>query len=436
MKNRITSYLNQQASIAPLAVFRIAFGIMMALATIRFWHNGWIEQLYIRPSFFFTYYGFDWVKPLQGNGMYLVFASLLICAICIALGLVYRFAAISFFLLFTYVELIDKTTYLNHYYFISIISFLLCMLPAHRFASLDVRFGLAKYTNAVPRWMIFALQFQMAIVYFFAGIAKINSDWLLHALPLRIWLPDKNELPLIGPLLNLKVTAYFFSWTGMLFDCLIAFFLFNKRTVWYAYAVVVVFHVFTAILFPAIGVFPFVMMVCASIFMPASFHERILHRFYRASAQDDFHSYSIIRFILLVHFTIQLLLPIRYLLYPGNLFRTEQGYRFSWRVMLMEKAGDVTFHIRDGATGNIATVRNRDYLTQQQEKQMSTQADMILQFAHHLAKIYSQRGFRNTEVYAEGYVTVNGRGSKPFIKEDVNLAAQHDSFDNKWWVLP
>ena len=34
---------------------------------------------------------------------------------------------------------------------------------------------------------------------------------------------------------------------------------------------------------------------------------------------------------------IQVIFPLRYIFYPGELFWHEQGYRFSWRVMLMEK---------------------------------------------------------------------------------------------------
>ena len=33
---------------------------------------------------------------------------------------------------------------------------------------------------------------------------------------------------------------------------------------------------------------------------------------------------------------IQFLLPLRHLLYPGNVNWTEEGFRFAWRVMLVE----------------------------------------------------------------------------------------------------
>jgi len=369
---RITNFLNKQVSGAPLVLFRVAFGVMMALSILRFWAMGWVEQIYIKPSFFFTYYGFEWVKPLSENGMYAVFALMLLSAVFIALGFAYRISSVLFFLLFTYVELIDKTTYLNHYYFISIIALLLCFLPAHRMFSLDVKLGLTKAATSLPRWMVLSIQLQMALVYFFAGIAKINHDWLVEALPLRIWLPAKNDTPFIGALLNETWVAYLFSWCGMLFDTLIPFFLFWRRTSYWAYALVVIFHVLTAILFPGIGMFPFVMIVCATVFLPSEFHEFLLgtkneeRRTEAASLATRSSQLATTFFIL--HFSIQLLLPFRYVFYPEKSFWHEEGYRFSWRVMLMEKAGMATFHVKDSVTKQLTEIRNADYLTPQQEK--------------------------------------------------------------------
>ncbi len=68
---------------------------------------------------------------------------------------------------------------------------------------------------------------------------------------------------------------------------------------------------------------------------------------------------------------IQLLFPWRYLLYPEELFWTEEGYRFSWRVMLMEKAGYAEFKVVDSKTGKRFYVDNSDFLSPFQEKQMA-----------------------------------------------------------------
>ena len=96
----------------------------------------------------------------------------------------------------------------------------------------------------------------------------------------------------------------------------------------------------------------------------------------------------------------------------------------------MEKGGCVFFHVKDATAGKTYEVNNRDYLTMQQEKQMSTQPDMILQFAKHLQKVYS-----TTEVYAEAYACINGRNSQLFIDHKQNLCEVKDDFQNKNWVL-
>ena len=139
--------------------------------------------------------------------------------------------------------------------------------------------------------------------------------------------------------------------------------------------------------------------------------------------------YSVIPIFLMIHFAFQVLIPIRSHLYGDKLFYHEQGYRFSWRVMLMEKAGTVFFYVKK-PDGKTIEVKNCDYLSAQQEKQMSTQPDMILQFAQYLSNIYNSK-----EVYAEAYVSVNGKGSRLFLDPKVNLAAVEDGYSPKPWIL-
>ena len=133
MKNSVNSLynkINQQVSILPLVSFRVLFGIIMLISLIRFRSLGWVEYQYVKPKFHFTYYGFDWIAPLSSGSMILLHLIMILCCIGIILGFAYKFSTISFAFIFTYCELIDKTWYLNHYYFISIIAFLLIFLPA------------------------------------------------------------------------------------------------------------------------------------------------------------------------------------------------------------------------------------------------------------------------------------------------------------------
>ena len=105
----IRSYLDTSANAAPLAVFRLFFGILMVISIVRFAANGWIEKLYIEPDFFFSYYGFEWVRPL-GEWTYLLFIICGISALLVSLGFKYRTSIFVFFLSFTYIELMDNGT--------------------------------------------------------------------------------------------------------------------------------------------------------------------------------------------------------------------------------------------------------------------------------------------------------------------------------------
>lgn len=438
--------LKEAVPAAPLAVFRILFGFMMLVSIIRFASYGWIEKFYLEPDFFFTYYGFSWVQPL-GDFTYVLFLICGISALFVMVGYRYRVAIILFFLSFTYIELMDKTTYLNHYYFISCLAFLLMLVPAHVYYSIDARRDSVISHQYIPRWMIDILKLMLVIVYFYAGIAKINTDWMLHALPLKIWLPGGYDMPLIGGLLQQGWVAYFFSWGGAAYDILIPFLLLWPQTRTFAFAGVVVFHVLTRILFP-IGMFPYIMILSALIFFGPELHSRLLIWISRMTRIDlsTFDNgenyapstYARSRFVstgLIVFFAFQIVLPLRYLAYPDSIYWTEEGYRYSWRVMLMEKAGYAQFKIVDGHTGRRFYVDNTDFLTGQQEKMMSTQPDMIVQYAHFLGEKFAKDGHQNVEVYVESYVALNGRPSHPYIDPAVDLMTVDDSWTHKKWIL-
>ncbi len=438
-------YLHKTTEASPLALFRILFGVLMAISLVRFWLKGWIETLYIQPKFHFTYYGFEWIQPL-GNYTYLLFLICFIASIFVALGYKYRLAILTFFLSFTYIELMDKTTYLNHYYFISLVGFIMIFLPANAYFSIDAKQNSKIAYQKIPQWTIDTIKLMLGIVYFYAGLAKLNSDWLLNAQPLSIWLSTKYDLPLVGFLMGKTWFHYAMSWAGALYDLAIPFLLLNKKTRYFAFFMVVVFHVFTRILFP-IGMFPYIMIFATLIFFTPEFHHTILqgissilkiNKSYfdnkKTLIKTSYQSFKTALFSLF--FTFQIVFPWRYLLYSGELFWTEEGYRFSWRVMLMEKAGFTNFKIVDNETKAVYYPNNTDFLTPFQEKQMSFQPDFIIEYAHYLGEVYKKKGIKNPKVYVQSYVTLNGRISTPFIDPKVNLLEKKDSFTPKTFIIP
>ena len=431
----------KEVNIAPLITFRLVFGVLMVFSTLRFWYLGWIEDHFVHTRFTFKYFGFEWVQLLSPELMYLLHGLMLLGAIGILLGAFYRFSALLFFLCFTYIELIDLTYYLNHYYFVSLISFLLIWVPANRRFSLDVRRRPELLLEEVPAWTINIFKLQIAIVYIYAGMAKMNHAWLMEALPLKIWLPAHDKMPVIGPFFSWEWTPYLFSWIGMIYDTTIVFFLSWPPTRVLAYASVVVFHTLTGLLFQ-IGVFPLVMMGGTWIFFSPKLHEKLLRWFESMASpgqseyRGGFRQAAWIKYGLIVFIAFQLLFPWRYLLYPGNIFWTEEGYRFSWRVMLMEKAGTATFYVKDSESGREGVVQNSDFLKPHQEKQMAMQADMILQFAEFLRDHYEKQGVADPSVRAEVFVTLNGQPSRLLFDPYLDLTGLKDTWTPKDWIYP
>jgi hypothetical protein len=447
MRPGFRKYLTATTDSATLAFFRLAFGFMMLGGIIRFTALGWIKKFYIDPKFHFTYYGLEWIKPFE-NWTYLLFILCGLSALFVGIGYKYRLGIITFFLTFSYIEFMDKTTYLNHYYFVTVVSFVLIFLPANSYFSVDAWRSPQKAFARIPRWNVDLLKLLLAIVYFYAGIAKLNSDWLFHAMPLKIWLPGNSELPVIGGFLNYNWVQFGFCWIGALYDLTIVFFLLNRKTRLGAFLVVVIFHLLTRILFP-IGIFPYIMIGATLIFFSSSFHRKCLDAIAKAFRLPKFAveipREKVQRFdlrgklklsFIAVFLLFQLLFPFRYLFYPDELFWTEEGFRFSWRVMLMEKAGYAEFVVTDATTKRSIHVNNREFLTAFQEKQMSFQPDFILEYAHFLRNEFAARGIADPEVRVTDYVALNGRLSRLYIDPKIDLAKENESFRHKTWILP
>lgn len=427
---------------AALVLFRIAFGLVIAISATRFLAYGWVDEMFVMPKAFLKYWGFAWVPALPAPYMHGVFVALAVLGLLVAAGLFYRVAIVSLFLLFTYVQLIDVTNYLNHYYLVSLLAGLLIFIPAHRSFSLDVWRRPSLRRDHVPAWCTYFLRFQVAVVYFNAGLAKLTGDWLLEAQPLQIWLSARTSVPLIGPFLDQRWVAFAAAWGGFLFDSTVVAFLLARRTRLVAYAVVLLFHLGTAALFP-IGMFPVIMIVSALVFFDPSWPRRFLRgagSVWRvATTAVPFARPRRLAWLALgaagVYALLQLATPLRSHAYGGDVSWHEQGMRFSWRVMTREKNASVTFVVKNRESGRVWHVSPSRYLNARQEREMSVQPDLILQVARWIAADFEQRGRGPVAVHADARVSLNGRPQATLIDPDVDLARETDGLADKTWIL-
>ncbi|MEZ4888944.1 MAG: HTTM domain-containing protein [Chitinophagales bacterium] len=438
--------LSSPIDIASLVFFRIVFGATMLIDVINNFASGWIYDSQIAPKMHFTYYGFGWVHPLPGWGMYILWAIMGVLSINIMLGWKYRISAILFAVGTIYTFLIDTADYLNHAYLICLVSVMMAIFPANRAWSLDAKQHPDIHTNTIHFWPVFLLQFQMAVVYFFGGLAKINADWF-NAEPIRTWLSYKYNYWLIGDIVTQDWFAYFISYGGLAFDLCIVPLLVFKRTRVFALVMVVFFHLINKILFD-IGIFPILSIAMTLMFFSANWSRKYLEAWFpsfspkKENGKDNATPSKLPQWafgLILVYCLLQIALPLRHHLYPNNVAWTEQGHRFSWRMMLRHKRAHAYFKGTDPKTGKTWTIFPNNYLSEKQERKMEVHPDMILQFVHYLKQEYRKNGMEDATVQADIKVALNGRPLKPYIKPDKNLAAiaiSYSPFKTIDWLEP
>lgn len=404
---------------ASFVAFRVAFGLLATFSIVRFVARGWVGEFWLDPAHHLTYARFEWVRPLPAIGMYALMALLAGCGLAIAAGWRYRTAAAVFAIGFAYTELIEATLYLNHYWFVTLVAVLLAVLPR-------------PVDGSVPALTVWAIRAQLGAVYLFAGIAKLNPDWLLDAQPLRIWLSARTDRPIVGPLLDEPAVAYLFSWAGALFDLTIVGWLLWKRSRPMAYVVVVAFHLATAALFQ-IGVFPWVMILSTPIFFAPDWPRRVaalvtgrrprVDRVRPDTPRRGFRFGRATAGTLVALALLNVALPLRHYAEPGNVRINDAGYYLSWRVMVTERATFVEYHVTDPATGTTTLVRADDVLEPWQVMQATTRPDLVLATAHLIADQDEAATGRRPVVTVDAWLSSNGHPRQQWIDPSVDLAA-------------
>ncbi len=431
LRNRLSNRLSSPVDGASLAAFRVLYGALAAFGAFRFLAYGWIDAFYVAPTYHFTYWGFSWVQPLSSTGMHVVFAVMLALGVLIALGCFYRIAIVSYVVLFTYVELIDVTNYLNHYYLMSLLGLWLAFMPLGEVHGLDGWRRKSARTQ-VPQWMVDVLKLQVACVYVYAALAKFNADWLLEGQPLAIWLSARSDLPLVGAYLEQEWVALSMSWGGFLYDLTIVGWLSWRRTRPFAYATVLAFHAAVGILF-SIGLFPWIMAAATTLFFAPDWPRRFV-RLPTVHA-EPFRLARGIAPVLVVLALLQVFVPLRSHAYEGDVNWHEQGMRWSWRVLCREKNGSVTYRVRTADRPREYFVPPSRYLTSAQEREMGGQPDLILQLAHRIADDLRERGERDVEVRVDALASLNGRPLERLIDPSVDLTSVEDGVAPATWIL-
>lgn len=425
--------------IAPLVFFRIFFGLMMFYHVWSMTRDRWVQYFYIDPDFHFSYPGWSWVTPWPGNGMHLHFAVLMVAALGISAGLLYRFSALTFFLGYTYVFLLEKSLYQNHCYLICLLSGIMVVLPAHRAFSLDRFLWKIKGSQVAPQWMLWLLRLQIAIPYFYGGLAKLNGDWL-RTQPIGMWMQRRTDVPLLGAYVGEAWVPWFFAYGGLLFDLLIVPALMWRRTRVLAYLTALGFHLTNATLWE-IGVFPWFMIGASLLFFPPESFRKVLRlnplelASLKLPAPTGWKPRLTVS-VLLIYVSWQLLFPFRHFLYPGNVSWNEEGHHFAWHMMLREKDVGIRFYAYDPATNQRGLIKVEEFLNSRQLSRMGKDPDMVIEFVHYVRDHYRERRNTELEIYVLNIASLNGRKPQLLMDPEINYAAVDRLWTPQPWVMP
>src|ERR1044072_3111076 len=384
--------------------------------------------------------------------MYVHFFVLGLAAALVMVGFLYRIAAPVLFLTFTYSFLLDQTRFMNHFYLVCLISFLMCFLPAERAFSVDSLLRRKIRTDVVPAWTLWLLRAKVDIPFFCGGIAKINSDWIYGGEPMRIWLSPLAKIPAFGHFFEADWVVFSFVIGGLLLDLLVVPLLLWRRTRLLAFVAAVSFNLINSLLFD-IGIFPWLMLGALLIYFPPDVPRRLARAFMssgedvpdnepsprrreRSSCPTLLTSQKLVIGLLAAYLAVQVILPLRHYLYPGNVSWTEEGHNFAWHMKLRTKTGEAVFTVTHPQSGQTWTIKPDEYLKSHQVMKMITKPDLILHFAHYLAELKRREGYENVEVRARAMVSLTGREPQLLIDPNVDLTKEEVGLLPAPWILP
>lgn len=420
-----------------LIVFRILFGLLVAIESFGAIATGWVYDVLIAPKYTFTFIGFEWLQPLPGSWMYVYYSIMGVCGLMIMIGYKYRTSIIMFLVLWSGTYFMQKTSYNNHYYLLILLSLLMAVVPANVNASIDSNNDKSLKSNVMPKWCSLIFIVQMFIVYTYASIAKWYPDWL-DTTVIEILFKSKANYFIIGDLLQEKWIHYIVAYFGIIFDLLIVPLLLWKKTRKHAFIIAIFFHLFNSFVFH-IGIFPYMSIaLCIFFFEPEAIRKIFLKKLTPIKNQDKLviKMPNLVKVLMVIYFIIQFILPLRHWVIKDNVLWTEEGHRLSWRMMLRAKQGIISFKVIDKNTNKVIPIRLEDYLSPKQQRNFATKPDMIWQFSQIIKQKFEIVN-REVSVFVDCKVRVNGNSFKPFIDPKVDLASvKWNAFKHSSWILP
>jgi len=433
------------------------FGSLLLFESVNYGIFLCLHCMFKSPDLLFKYHGFEWVGLFPGFGLEMVFLVMGLSAIGVMLGLYYRWSMLICTLCLAYLFLLDQALYLNHFYLALLFCGIMIVMPANAIWSLDAKRKRFPAFNTVPAWTRFWLIAQLEIVLLYAGIVKINMDWL-NLEPMRLWMTNRSH-----------DSIYFFQWItqdwgiaaasygSILLHIVGAPLLLWRKTRLWVFFIYCFFHINNALVFN-IGIFPWMTIAATLVFFDPDW-PRQFYAWWQSKRNSEYKppvahysapttaSQSVanstaakIGSVFIVLFisawlVVQVVLPLRHWSMPGDVAWNEAGHRFSWRMKLRSKRGRATFYVVKNDQAAIKVDPN-SHINRRQVRKMACIPDLIWQYAKFLEEQYTTAESDEVKVYVDTLCSLNTREPVPLVNRLVDLTTIPRTEPVQNWILP
>uniref|UniRef100_A0A8C2H438 Vitamin K-dependent gamma-carboxylase n=1 Tax=Cyprinus carpio TaxID=7962 RepID=A0A8C2H438_CYPCA len=468
--HRLVCLLNRPTDPASLGIFRFLFGMLMALDITQERGLSHLDYKYLDGAPVCRFPLFNFLKPLPMDWMFFVYFVMFLGAVGIMLGCFYRLACLMFISTYWYVFFLDKTTWNNHSYLYGLIGFQLTLMDANRYWSLDGLRNPRKRNAYVPLWNYTLLRTQIFIVYFIAGVKKLDADWvegysmkyLAHH-----WLFEPFKLILPVELSSLMVV----HGGGLILDLTAGYLLFFDATRPVAFFFVSYFHCMNSQLF-SIGMFSYTMLATSPLFCYPDWPRRFFGRFPEflqpilpfvspapipssscvypkppsgSGGQQEAHAapkpttpsfkHKFRAIFTILYIMEQFFLPYSHFITQGYNNWTNGLYGYSWDMMVHARSHQhVKITYRDGVTGDVGYL-NPGVFTQ--SRRWKDHGDMLKQYATCLSENLPQFNISDPEIYFDIWVSINDRFQQRIFDPRVDIVkADWSPFRPNSWLMP
>ncbi len=436
---QIQIWLNGPISGKRLSLFRVIFGVFMAYEMLDYLKIKLVETGFLQPGTLFNFSPFQFLDPLPAGVFKGLLMLMLVATIMITIGFQTKKASLFFAVAYMYIILLERAYYNNHIYLFALLAFILSIIDTDQHFSVSKKIS-GKAISWVPRWHLFLLQWQIVIVYFFGGIAKLSPDWLIEMEPIksaRANIPEGVWYSFIKQDWGLQ----FFIYGGLVLDLLMSLCLFHKKLKWIAIPGIILFNFMNSKIFNDIGIFPYLMLFALLMFVTTDEIRKVFPSLYVSDPSawsKQASTPSWLKNIVIVYVIFQMLMPLRGHLFSKNMDWTGIHQSFSWRMKIMTREiKEMQWVVVNGDTNESIPITHGQMINNLQIETIARSGEAVLEFAKYIKSEAIKRKIPNPQVHAKIMISFNGRPAQLYVKPEIDLASPTFNMSNtEKWLMP